>query len=172
MHQLRISWLVWRVELFLLGARVVLVAVFAFAAVAKLADTRSSALVRSGAVAEAVLAAALLSNGTAQRAAGGASVILVGGAGWALAKLARGRRVPCRCFGRWSPTELGWHEVARNGSLAVLAGVVVGRGSEAAPGIATWCVVGGVGGVLALGLMALGYGRRRAALRLVGRMVS
>ena len=155
-----------------LAARVTLASVFAYAAVGKATDPRSSPMVRSGASAELLLVAGLLANSTADLAAAGALVVLVGGVARTLATLAQGRRTPCRCLGRWSRAQLGWREVARNCSLALLAGLVAARGSVESPGLAAWCTVVAITGAGLLCAVVIAHGRRRAALRLVDQMIS
>ena len=129
-------------------------------------------MVRAGASAELLLVAGLLANGTAHLAAAGALVVLGGGLARTLATLARGRRTPCRCLGRWSRAQLGWREVARDCSLALLAGLVATGRSVESPDVAAWCAVAAIAGAGLLCVVAIGHRRRRAALRLVEQMVS
>lgn len=153
-------------EAILLGSRVVRAGVFGLAAAGKLGDRRSTPLARAGSAGEIVLVLGLLIYGTAQPAACGALAVLVGGLGRAVWNLAKGQRAPCRCFGRWSATRLGWRQVARNAYLAVPAGLLLRRGPG--PGSTStaiaWCSIMG----LALGVTALT--RRGAALRPVDRV--
>src|SRR5947207_5230825 len=132
--------------LLLMLARLVLVAVFLVAGVAKLADLAGSrqALRDFGVPArladpfglllpltELVVAVALLFPATAYWGAVGALVLLllfVGGIGY---NLARGRQPDCHCFGQLHSAPAGWPTLLRNLVLATIAGLVVvfGRNS-------------------------------------------
>ncbi len=149
-----------------LGFRVALAATFALAAVGKLSDRRSSERVRVASAGELALVVGLLVDRSAVPAAIVALAVLVAGLLRSLWGLARGEESPCRCFGRWSPSQLGWREAARNGFLAALAGLVVVHG----PSVTSLTARLGVGAaafLLALGAVFVGLARRRSALRLV-----
>jgi hypothetical protein len=124
-------------------ARVVLAGVFAVAALAKWHDrvgarqsmvafgvpeSVSAPLTWSLIAFELVASAALL---VAQSATVGAMVSLVMLAGFAAAiivNLARGRRSECHCFGRLSNAPVGWTTVARDATLATVAGYIIADG--------------------------------------------
>jgi uncharacterized membrane protein YphA (DoxX/SURF4 family) len=82
------------------------------------------------------------------------AVLVAFGAAITLA-LRRGRRAPCRCFGR-STVPLGPHHVARNGVLAAVAvlGAVAtaGAGPAHPGGLAVAAVAGAVAGLLVTAL--------------------
>lgn len=135
----------------LLVARVVLAAVFATAAAAKLADRGGSrqAMVDFGfpaafapvlaillPLAELGVAASLLARPTAWWGAlAGLGLLAVFTAAIA-ANLARGRKPDCHCFGQIHSAPAGWPTLARNVALGAVAGFVVWGGS-ADPGLST-----------------------------------
>src|SRR5436190_11775318 len=129
--------------LLLMLARLVLVAVFLVAGVAKLADLAGSrqAMRDFGVpdkladffglflpLAELAVAVSLVVPLTAWWGAVGALVLLlifVAGIGY---NLAQGRTPDCHCFGQLHSAPAGWSTLIRNLVLAGVAGVVVGFG--------------------------------------------
>ena len=114
----------------------VLAAVFAVAAVTKLADrtgTRRAVVAfdapewSAGALAlilplaELTVAGLLLSSGTAAYGAIGALVLLAIFSVAIAVSLARGRAPDCHCFGQLHSAPASWKTLARNGVLAALA---------------------------------------------------
>jgi hypothetical protein len=72
---------------------------------------------------------ALLVTQVARRWAAVAALLLLGAfSALLVVRLRQGRRPPCACFGGWSSKPLAWGHVARNGALAVLAGVAIVSG--------------------------------------------
>ena len=161
----------------LLLARLVLGAVFSLAGVAKLSDLKGSrrAITDFGVpsaiaaplglllpLAELAVAATLLPASTAWWGALGAlallSVFVVG----ISINLARGRKPDCHCFGQLHSAPAGWKTLARNGVLAAVAAFVLWEGYDGAgPSAVAWLgalstaqLVGLLGGVLVLGLLA------------------
>jgi peroxiredoxin/uncharacterized membrane protein YphA (DoxX/SURF4 family) len=126
-----------------LGARVLLAAVFAIAGVGKLLDLSGSRRAVAGfgvparaasvtglllPLAELGTAVALVFPSSARWGAVAALALLVGfGAGIANA-LARGRAPDCHCFGQLHSAPAGRGTLVRNGVLAAIAAVVVWRG--------------------------------------------
>jgi thiol-disulfide isomerase/thioredoxin len=126
-----------------LAARVVLVAVFAVAGIAKLTDRRSvrattvafgapprlAGLLAWGLIGSELGVAAALAFGPSARVGAVAALVLLLVFGAAVAiNVSRGRHPECRCFGRLHSSEIGWSTVARNGLLAALAGLVAADG--------------------------------------------
>ena len=154
----------------LLLARLLLVAVFAVAGVAKLADREGSrrAVADFGVpaalaaplgillpLAELAVAVALIPTSTAFWGAVGALALLllfVAGIG---ANLARGRRPDCHCFGQIHSSPAGWATLARNGAFAAVAAFLVWRGLEGEAGPS---VVGWIGALSTAGLLMLAGG--------------
>jgi hypothetical protein len=159
-------------------ARILLALVFVVAGVAKLADRKGSrrALVDFGLpaalagplgillpLAELAVAAALIPAATAPWGALGAlALLLLFIAGISLS-LASGREPDCHCFGQIRSAPAGWKTLARNGALAAVAGFLVwhGLGGDTGPSMLGWVaalstlqLLGLVGGVLGLGLLA------------------
>src|SRR5918997_4543842 len=132
-------------DIALLVARLLLALVFVVAGLAKLADRQGSrqaavdfgvpgALATPLAVllplAELAVATTLIPTTTAWWGAVGAlSLLLLFGVGIG-ANLARGRKPDCHCFGQLHSTPAGWSTLARNGVLAVVAGLVVWQGTS------------------------------------------
>jgi thiol-disulfide isomerase/thioredoxin len=153
----------------LLIARLVLVAVFTLAGVAKLSDLKGSrrAIIDFGVpsaiaaplglllpLAELTVAATLLAASTAWWGALGAlallSVFVVG----ITYNLARGRKPECHCFGQLHSAPAGWKTLARNGVLAAVAGFILWAGYEgggAGPSALSW--VGALSTAQLLGLL-------------------
>jgi peroxiredoxin len=167
------------VEIALVVVRLLLAAVFAVAALAKLADRAGSrqaivdfgaprALASPGALllplAELSVAVALIPRATAWWGALGALALLLLFSAAIATNLARGRKPDCRCFGQLSSSPVGWMTLARNGALAALAGFVVaggpddpGRSAVAWLGDLTAVQLAGViGAALALALLLIG----------------
>jgi peroxiredoxin len=131
------------VDLALLGARLVLAAVFVTAGAAKLADPPGSrrALADFGIpaslaapvatvlpFAELATAAALIPTASARWGALAALFLLLAfGAGIAV-NLARGRKPDCHCFGQLHSAPAGWSTLARNAVLSAVAAFVVLEG--------------------------------------------
>jgi peroxiredoxin len=131
------------VDAALLGARLVLAAVFAVAGVAKLLDRPGAREALAGfglsarlatplsvalPVVELSVAAALVPRAFAWWAALGALGLLLAFTAVIARSLARGERPPCRCFGQLRAATVGWRTLARNGALAALAAFVIGAG--------------------------------------------
>src|SRR5919109_933029 len=132
-------------EIALLGARMLLAAVFGIAGLAKLADRAGTrqALVDFGVparvttpfglllpLAEMAVAVALVPRATAWWGALGALALLLLFVAAIAVNLARGRKPDCRCFGQLSSTPVGWSTVARNVGLATVPALVVARGHD------------------------------------------
>jgi peroxiredoxin len=146
------------VDVLLLVCRLILAAVFAVAAVAKLADrsgTRRSLEgfgVPSAAAghlavavpgAELLVAAALVPVATAWAGALAATALLAGFAGAVALALVRGVEADCHCFGRLSSEKVGWSTLVRNLLLVGLAAFVAIAGADdAGASVPAW--VGGV----------------------------
>ncbi|MDQ3864544.1 MAG: TlpA family protein disulfide reductase [Actinomycetota bacterium] len=138
----------------LLIARLLLVAVFTLSGVAKLADQAGSrqAMIAFGVprglakpfglllpLAELAVAAALLPAVTAWWGALGALALLVLFVVGISANLANGRKPDCRCFGQLHSAPVGWKTLARNGLLVAVAALVIWRGPEnAGPSMVGW----------------------------------
>ncbi len=150
----------------LLGARLLLAAVFATAAAGKLLDVPGSrkALadfgvpVRVAAVAglllplaELVVAIALIPQASARWAAIGALVLLLAFIGGIAGALRRGQAPDCHCFGQIQSSPAGRATLVRNGLLAALAALVAVQGPG--PEVGDW-VAARTGAEL--GLVALG----------------
>lgn len=119
----------------LMGARIVLSAMFAVAAITKLSDRDGvRRAVAAFGVASAIAApvgwvittaelvtSAMLLLGPASVGSAAALVMLTGFSAAVCWNLMRGRRMECHCFGRFSSRPLGWSTVARNGCFAALA---------------------------------------------------
>ena len=129
-------------DLALLFGRILLAAVFGFAGVAKLfnpADARK-AITDFGVPARLarplglVLPAAELAVATLLLApwawwgAVGALTLLSAFIVAIAANLAKGRKPACHCFGQLHSKPIGWITVARNGALAICAGLIVWAG--------------------------------------------
>ncbi len=156
-------------DIALAGARFVLAAVLAVAALTKLADRAGSVdavenfgLPRALAapvgfllpLAEITVAGALLAGATAWWGAVGALLLLVAFTLVIASNLVRGRRPDCHCFGNLHSAPVGWTTVARNGLLAATAGFVVWQGRvDAGPGVLAW-----LSGLTALQLAILSGG--------------
>jgi methylamine dehydrogenase accessory protein MauD len=141
-------------ELVLLLARLALAAVFAAAAVAKLADVRGTRSMLTGfgvprrsvgtaaivlPVAELAVAATLLSASLAWEGALAAAALLTGFTVAIAAQLARGRRPDCNCFGSLQAKPIGPLTLLRNGVLLGTAALVAAVGSrDAGPSSIGW----------------------------------
>jgi hypothetical protein len=158
----------------LLGARLVLVAVFTTAAVGKLLDLPGSrrALVDFGVsesiagvggtvlpLVELATAIGLLVRPSARVAAVVALLLLAGFVAGIGRALARGEAPDCHCFGTIHSAPAGRGQIARNIALAALAGFVLGAGPG--PTIDGWVSARGasefvavVVGIMALALLA------------------
>ena len=156
-------------------ARIALAAVFAVAAVAKLADLEGSRRamrdfgipVRPAAalglllpLAELAIALGLLFPPTAQWSAAAAVVLLSAFMVGIAAALRRGEEPDCHCFGQVHSAPAGRGTLARNAVLAVLALLVVVEGPG--PAIHTWIadrstieLVASAGVIVGVGLGAL-----------------
>lgn len=148
-------------------SRLVLAAVFALAACAKLArraETESTidafgapaALRRPLAIAlplvELAIAAALLPAVSAPFA-GVAALLLLGAFTFFVGRvLARGEQVDCNCFGSLGPSRISRWTLVRNLVLLVPAAIVAGAGwADAGPSALTW--VGDLDGTVVVGLL-------------------
>lgn len=177
----------------LLIARLLLIAVFSVAGVTKLADRAGSkqALVDFGVpaslaaplgvllpLAELAVAAALIPASTAWWGAVGALVLLLLFVVGISANLVRGRKPECHCFGQLHSEPAGWKTLVRNGILAAVAGFVVWQGyGGAGPSAVGWLAslstaqLLGLGfGVAVLGMVAAQWWFLLGLLRQNGRL--
>lgn len=162
----------------LLTARVLLAAVFAVAAIAKLADLPGSRAAVAGfgvperlasplgtllPGVELAIAALLLPAATATEAGLAALALLVLFSAGIAASMARGKAPECHCFGQLHSEPAGPRALARNVFLAAVAAFVAFGGASAQPGIwgsadqldaGTWAVVSGA----VLAALAVGSG--------------
>ena len=159
----------------LLCVRLFLAAVFALAAVTKLADVRGSRAAVAGfgvpdrwavplgtllPVAELAVAAALLPAGSAREGALGAAVLLGLFIAVMARSMARGEAPECHCFGQLHSEPAGPRALARNLALAALATFAAAAGwSDAGPSALAW-----IGGLNGTGAVALASGLGLAAL--------
>jgi thiol-disulfide isomerase/thioredoxin/uncharacterized membrane protein YphA (DoxX/SURF4 family) len=164
-------------DIVLFIARLLLAGVFLVAGVAKLADRAGSrqGLIDFGVpgalatpfgillpLAEIGVAISLIPRATAWWGAAGALALLLLFVAGISFNLARGRKPDCHCFGQLHSSPAGWKTLARNGALAAVAGFILWGGYEGAgPSALGWLgalstaqLVGLVGGLLALGLVA------------------
>lgn len=129
----------------LLIGRLLLIAVFITAGLAKLTDRAGSrqAMINFGVpttlarplgvllpLVELVVAAALIPVMTTWWSALGALILLLLFSGGISLNLARGRRPDCHCFGALYSAPVGRSTLARNGIFAALAGFVVWQGPD------------------------------------------
>jgi thiol-disulfide isomerase/thioredoxin/uncharacterized membrane protein YphA (DoxX/SURF4 family) len=178
----------------LLIIRLLLAAVFALAAVTKLADLRGSREAVSGFGVPARLAAplgtllpfvelavavALLPRSSARFGAVGGFALLALFAAAIARSIARGEAPDCHCFGQLHSEPAGWRTLARNGALGGLAAFAAiagwhGPGPSATAwigrlhGAGTVAFVGGIAVVLLAALTACGL---LALLRQNGRLL-
>ncbi len=157
--------------LVLLLVRVVLAAVFAAAAVAKLADRAGSrrAMAAFGVpalfapflavalpLAEVAVSIALLSHSRAWWGAVGALTLLASFMLGIAYNLVRGRRPDCHCFGQLHSEPVGWPTLARNAALAAAAGLVVAQGpGQVGADAFGWLARLTTGGLVALAAVSL-----------------
>jgi len=150
----------------LLASRLLLAAVLAVAAVAKLRDPAGTRGALAGfqvparyrhpvsvvlPIVEIGIAVLLLPAATAEAAALAAAALLAGFTGGLLSVLARGEEVECNCLGSISRRPVGWPAVLRNVGLLGLAGfVAVGGADEPGPSATAW--IGGLGASEAIAL--------------------
>jgi peroxiredoxin len=155
----------------LIAIRVLLVGVFAAAAVGKLADLEGSRAAvrdfglgrRSAAVAgtllpavELSIAIALIPSATAAGAAGAAALLLVAFSVAIGLNLAAGRRPDCHCFGQLHSAPAGPGALARNLILAGLAAfVAIGGRDDAGPSLLGWIGTLGTATAVLLGLLVV-----------------
>lgn len=162
----------------LLCVRLLLVAVFLVAGVAKLADQPGSrqAMIDFGLPArlaassglllpliELTVAVALIPVATAWWGAVGALALLLIFIVVIGITLARGRTPDCHCFGQLHSEPLGWTTLARNGVLATAASFLVWQGRDnAGPSLTGWIgnltsgqLIGLVVGIAVLGVLAI-----------------
>jgi hypothetical protein len=160
------------VDAFVLGARVVLAAVFATAGAAKLADLQGSRSAVEGfgvprrlvrpvgtllPLAELATAGALVFHPTAQWGGVAALVLLLGFIAGIANAMARGEAPDCHCFGQIHSAPAGRGTLARNIVLAVPAAVVTAAGPG--PALDSW-----VSDRTAAELAAIGLGAAAAVL--------
>ncbi len=127
----------------LLAVRLTLALVFGLAGISKLLDRRQFriTLAEFGTPAplldpasvlvpwlELAGAAAVISSATSRWGAAGVALLLLGFSAAVSINLSRGRKPNCRCFGQIHSGPIGWTTLARNGVLAVLAGIVAWQG--------------------------------------------
>jgi hypothetical protein len=149
-------------------ARLLLAAVFALAAAAKLSrrgETESTldafgvlaGLRRPVAVAlplaELAVAAALLFPGTAPFAGVAAFLLLLTFSAAVARTLARGEQVDCNCFGSLGPSQISRWTLVRNLAFLVPAAVVAGAGWSD-PGASAVAWIGGLDATAAVGALA------------------
>ena len=152
--------------------RILLAAVFAVAAVAKLLDLKGSRnslrdfgvperLANAGGVLlpvmELTVAALLVFRPTAQWGALGALLLLLAFMGGIANAMRRGIAPDCNCFGQLHSAPAGRETLIRNGILATLAAVALGGGPG--PNVADW-----VGDRSAAELIAVGIGAAAVAI--------
>jgi thiol-disulfide isomerase/thioredoxin/uncharacterized membrane protein YphA (DoxX/SURF4 family) len=157
----------------LLGAQLLLAAVFGLAGAAKLFDLAGSrramahfglpprAASAAGLVlplAELAIAVALVLRPTARWAAFAAFILLVAFVVGIAHAMRRGRAPDCHCFGQVHSAPAGRWTLARNAALAALAAFVAWRGP--APTIEAWVVVAIGVAVAALAVAAWAQRRR------------
>lgn len=159
-----------------LGARVLLAAVFAVAGVAKLLDREGSrrSLAEFGVpprlqatiawllpATEIAIAIALLPAGSSRWAAIAAAVLLVAFIAGIARAMARGRAPDCHCFGQLHSAPAGRTTLIRNSALVAVAAIVVAEAPG--PSIGSWLeartaaelvAVGAVGAAIGLALFA------------------
>lgn len=177
----------------LLIARIVLAAVFAVAAIGKLADLagsreaaasfgapRAVATVLGTALpfVELAIAVALCFAGTARGAALAALVLLLAFSGAIVTSIARGEAPECHCFGQVHSEPAGPRALARNLALAALAAFAALAGSDPGPGLGDALGDLSTAGALALaatvvlfGLLALGGAAFLSLLRRYGALL-
>src|SRR5260370_37016020 len=129
----------------MLGARILLAAVFAVAGIAKLFDLRGSrkSLEAFGVpgwlakplgillpLAELACAAALIPDAWAWWGANGVLAMLALFIAGISVNLARGRAPDCHCFGQLSSSPVSWKTLVRNLVLLALAGLVPWKAEE------------------------------------------
>lgn len=173
---------------FLLGARLVLVAVLATAAAGKFLDRPGSrrALEDFGVpgraaaigavalpVAELATAVALVPAPSARFAAGAAAALMLAFIAGIARALARGQTPDCHCFGQIHSAPAGRATLARNAVLAGLAGAIVVEGSG--PSVGAWlsarsaaelvAVGNGIAAVVLAGAATRLWSERRALRR-------
>jgi hypothetical protein len=136
----------------LIGARLLLSAIFLIAGSSKLADPAGSRRsmrdfgVPDGIagvfavllpVGELVVAAALIPGRSATYAAAGALALLIVFVCGIAANLIRGRQPDCNCFGQLHSQPIGWDLVARNIGLAFIPGLMLFHG-RSQPSLGVW----------------------------------
>jgi len=161
------------VSALVLLARLGLAAVFAIAAVAKLADRTAfgetldrfrvpgrAAATWTVPAAELAVAGLLLNPATARAGAAAALVLLALFSATIVAALRRGEQPDCGCFGAASQAPIGSGTLLRNATLAALAAPVLAAGAGAPPRGATLWIV-----LLAAAVAAQGWLNRQLLLR-------
>ena len=153
-----------------LFARVLLAVVFFVASLVKLFDRNGTkkAVIDFGSptwlaipaaialpLAEMAVAGLLVPVRTAWAAALGAFALLLSFIVVIGVNMAHGRKPDCHCFGQIHSEPIGWRTLARNGALALCAGLVVFNG-RISPGISAVGWVRGLTPGLALGVLAGG----------------
>ena len=167
-------------ETALLIARLLLALVFAVAGASKLADRAGSRRAVTDFGLPTWLAAALIPASTAWWGSVGALALLLLFIVGISANLARGKQPECHCFGQLHSAPAGWRTLARNGSLAAVAGFVVWRGyGGAGPSALGWLgdlstarLAGIVAGLLLLGLLAAQWWFLLNLMRQNGRLLA
>lgn len=172
-------------------ARLVLVAIFALAGFAKLADAdktremlaefgvRREALTIAAVglpLTELAVAAALVIPPTAFIGAIAGTTLLMLFTGVILFNLSRGRHPSCNCFGQMGAAPIGRSTLIRNGVLTLLALLVVAAGPDAAAtwrldqvfGVSPLMALVGVGAVMAILLLMLIAVTQMVILRRLG----
>jgi len=171
----------------LIGARVLLAAVFVTAGLAKLRDRRGtnsalegfgvpSAAIPAAAIllplAELATAAALVPKPSAQWGGLAALILLLAFTGGIANAMIRGRAPDCNCFGQLHSEPVGWRTLLRNVALAVPAALVTIEGPG--PSVTAWvgdrsgAELAAIAGFIAaalLGALAWRLWRERDALR-------
>jgi peroxiredoxin/uncharacterized membrane protein YphA (DoxX/SURF4 family) len=183
------------IEIILLIARLVLAVVFVVAGVAKLADPKGSrqAIVDFGVpaslatpfgivlpLAELAAGVALIPASTAWWGAVGALVLLFVFVVGIANSLARGRKPECHCFGQLHSAPAGGKTLARNATLAAVAGLVIWQGYHGSgPSAVGWLsspsaarIATLVLGLVVLGLLVGGWWFLFQVVRQNGRLLS
>jgi peroxiredoxin len=147
----------------ILAARIVLAALFAVAGIAKLINLRASRTVVADfgipkrlaiplgsalPFAEVTVAVLLMPVRSAWWGGLGALGLLVGFIAVIAVNLAHGRKPDCQCFGQIRSKPIGWPTLARNGLLALCAGLVMRIGPAGQPSVID--VIGDLGAPQAL----------------------
>jgi peroxiredoxin len=171
----------------LLGARILLAAVFVTAGVAKLRDRQGTGRALAGfgvpgraipagvillPLVEMATAAALVPKPSAQWGGLAALILLLAFTGGIANAMLRGRAPDCNCFGQLHSEPVGWRTLLRNVALAAPAALITVEGSG--PSLPAWvsdrsaAELAAIGGFIAaalLGALAMRFRRQRDGFR-------